>query len=68
MDEKMLEAIKRKKRGGRPRSSKHPDNATLLLLYETHTSREIAELYDVPLGSVRPWISLARKEREANGR
>ena len=53
--------IAERKKGGRP--SRRPDDAEMLLaLYETHTSRELGELYDVPAGTIRAWVSQARKE------
>lgn len=48
------------KRSGRP--SVKPDSAFLLEFYKTHSAREIAEMYDVPVGTVYSWMNKARKE------
>lgn len=52
--------IAERKKGGRP-SRKPEDERILLALYQEHTSRELGELYDVPAGTVRAWVSQARK-------
>lgn len=51
------------KRRGRP--SRCPDLETLNFLYTTKTTREIAEMMDVPRETVRGWIKRARKNARA---
>lgn len=51
-----------KKKNGRP--TKRPDLATLSMLYQTMTARQIAELYCVSDSTVRSWVSRARKQQQ----
>lgn len=52
------------KRGGRP--SKRPTNEELANLYANFTAKEIGCMYEVPVATVRNWISKARKELNFN--
>lgn len=58
------------KTGGRP--SKQPrtreDKEQLIALYQTHTAKEIGDMYDVNASTVRSWISRMRKEVTENER
>lgn len=47
----------------RPRNHKpkRPDNATLLMLYQHHSSSELAERYDVGPSTIRAWVCDAKK-------
>ena len=51
-----------KKKNGRP--SVRPDLATLSMLYQTMTAKEIAHQYNVSESTVRSWVSRARKQQE----
>lgn len=50
------------KKMGRP--TKRPNPELLALLYKNHTSKEIAEMYDVSASTVRMWACRLRKESE----
>lgn len=56
----MNDTFLKPKRRGRP--SRCPDLETLNFLYTTKTTKEIAELMDVPRETVRGWIKRARRD------
>ena len=45
------------------RPTKRPSIEVLSDLYETHTTKQIAELYQVPEGTVKSWIYRYRQEQ-----
>ena len=56
-----------RKKGGRPASSRKPRSEEelreLIELYRTHTSTELAEIYNVKPTTIRMWVCNLRKER-----
>lgn len=44
--------------------TKRPTDETLAKLYADHTAKEISEIYDVSVNTVRTWIQNARKREE----
>lgn len=54
--------IKNKKLGGRP--TVRPDADWLVKYYEEHTAREIAEMFDVSISTVRSWVCRIKQERK----
>ena len=53
-----------KKKSGVP--AKMPDEEILLALYQNHTSREIAGLYNVSESTVRSWVHKIRYRGDKN--
>ena len=49
----------------RPRS-KRPTIEVLSDLYSNHTTKQIAEIYQVPEGTVKSWIYRYRREQRNN--
>ena len=53
------------KKMGRP--TKRPEPEFLVALYNDHTAKQIADMYDVRESTVRSWISRLRKGLKADG-
>jgi hypothetical protein len=49
-----MDDILYRKSAGRP-AIKHPDSETLLLLYKTHTRKQLAEQYHASIPTVSKW-------------
>lgn len=58
MDKEYISKLVAPRRRG-PRS-KAPDDITLLEQYQEKTGKQLAEMYNVPVATVRSWIRNAR--------